>query len=124
MKNIQFINDKKNNFILAVLHEDRRLDMKALFQSGKLNVGRLSFASAERLMDMLGLKPGSVTPFSLINATLKEMIVVLDKELMAYDLLNFHPLHNEATVTIQRDDLVKFIEHFGYSPIIMDFDDL
>ena len=74
-----FLKDKKNNFILAVLSEDRRLDMKALFQSDYLNVGRLSFASTERMIDMLGIKPGSVTPFSLINLDHKELIIVLDQ---------------------------------------------
>lgn len=119
-----FLKDKKNNFILAVLSEDRRLDMKALFKSDQLNVGRLSFASAERMIDMLGIEPGSVTPFSLINVSHKDLIVVLDKGMMEHDQLNYHPLHNEATTTIGNDDLVKFIEHFGFNPIIIDFDQL
>lgn len=119
-----FLKDKKNNFILAVLSEDRRLDMKALFKSGHLNVGRLSFASPERMIDMLGIKPGSVTPFSLINVNHKELIVVLDKRMMENEYLNYHPLHNEATTTIYRDDLLKFIKHYGFDPIIIDFDTL
>ena len=119
-----FLKDKKNNFILAVLSEDRRLEMKALFTSGKLNVGRLSFASPERMIDMLGIKPGSVTPFSLINVEHKELIVVLDKGMMENEYLNYHPLHNEATTTIHREDLLKFIKHFGFDPIIIDFDTL
>lgn len=119
-----FLKDKKNNFILAVLSEDRRLDMKALFTSEKLNVGRLSFASPERMIDMLGIKPGSVTPFSLINVKHKELIVVLDKGMMENKYLNYHPLHNEATTTIHREDLLKFIKHFGFDPIIIDFDTL
>lgn len=119
-----FLKDKKNNFILAVLSEDRRLDMKALFTSGKLNVGRLSFASPERMIDMLGIKPGSVTPFSLINVEHKELIIVLDKGMMENEYLNYHPLHNEATTTIHREDLLKFIKHFDFDPIIIDFDTL
>lgn len=119
-----FLKDKKNNFILAVLSEDRRLDMKALFKSGQLDVGRLSFASADRMVDMLGITPGSVTPFSLINVTHKDLIVVLDKGMMEHKYLNYHPLHNEATTTIHRDDLLKFIGHFGFEPIIIDFDNL
>ncbi|MDG1437689.1 MAG: prolyl-tRNA synthetase associated domain-containing protein [Emcibacteraceae bacterium] len=119
-----FLKDKKNNFILAVLSEDRRLDMKALFKSGLLDVGRLSFASADRMIDMLGIKPGSVTPFSLINVNHKELIVVLDKVMMEQEFLNYHPLHNEATTAIHRDDLIKFIKHFGFNPIMIDFDNL
>ncbi len=119
-----FLKDKKGNFILAVLLEDRRLDMKALFKSGKLNIGRLSFASAERMISMLGIKPGSVTPFSLINVTHKDLIVVLDKDMLNFNYLNYHPLHNEATTTIHKNDLIKFIERLGFIPIIIDFDQL
>lgn len=119
-----FLKDKKNNFILAVMSEDRRLDMKALFKSGLLDVGRLSFASADRMVDMLGITPGSVTPFSLINVSHKELIVALDKGMLEKEQLNYHPLHNEATTTIHRDDLLKFIEHLGFKPIIIDFEQI
>jgi Ala-tRNA(Pro) deacylase len=119
-----FLKDKKHNFILAVLSEDRQVDLKALYRSGNLPVGRLSFASAERMVDVLGIKPGAVTPFSLINVENKNLIVVLDKTMLEHDYLNYHPLHNEATLTIHRNDLIKFIEHFGFRPIIMDFDNL
>ncbi|MCC3861678.1 prolyl-tRNA synthetase associated domain-containing protein [Pseudemcibacter aquimaris] len=119
-----FLKDKKNNFILAVLSEERKVDLKALFKSDHLNVGRLSFASADRMVDMLGIEPGSVTPFSLINVTHKDLIVILDKGMMEHEYLNYHPLHNEATTTIHRDDLLKFIGHFGFDPIIIDFDTL
>lgn len=119
-----FLKDKKDSFVLAVMLEDRRLDMKALFKSGGLNVGRLSFASAERMIDMLGIKPGSVTPFSLINVDHPPLIVVLDKAMLDFDYLNYHPLHNEATTTIHKDDLIKFIEHLNFKPTIIDFDQL
>ena len=119
-----FLKDKKDNYVLVVMSEDRRLDMKALFKSGKLNVGRLSFASADRMIDMLGITPGSVTPFSLINVTHEQLNVVLDKGMMEHEYLNYHPLHNEATTTIHRDDLIKFIEHFGFTPNIIDFEQL
>ncbi len=119
-----FLKDKKNNFILVVMSEDRRLDIKALFKSDYLNVGRLSFASADRMVEILGVTPGSVTPFSLINVIHKDLIIVLDKGMLSQDLLNYHPLHNEATTTIKKDDLLKFIKHFAFSPIIIDFDAL
>lgn len=119
-----FLKDKKNNFILAVMEEDRRLDMKALFKSEHLNVGRLSFASADRMVEMLGITPGSVTPFCLINVSHKDLIVILDKKMLTHDYLNYHPLHNEATTTIHKQDLLKFINHFGFKPIIIDFDQL
>lgn len=119
-----FLKDKKNNYILAVMKEDRRLDMKTLFKSDHLNVGRLSFASPERMIDMLAVKPGAVTPFSLINVNNPDLIIVLDKAMLENDFLNYHPLHNEATTTIATNDLLKFIKHFGFDPVIIDFDQL
>lgn len=119
-----FLKDKKNNFILAVMSEDRRLDMKALCKSDQLNVGRLSFASEERMIGMLGITPGSVTPFSLINVENPDLIVILDKSMLENDFLNYHPLHNEATTTIESRDLIKFIKHFNFDPVIIDFDQL
>lgn len=119
-----FLKDKKHNYILAVLSEDRRVDLKALYKSDLVPAGRLSFASAERMIDTLGIKPGAVTPFSLINVENKDLIVILDKGMLENDYLNYHPLHNEATLTIHKDDLVKFIKHFGFEPIILDFENL
>lgn len=119
-----FLKDKKGQYLLVVMLEDRKLDMVGLFKSGALPIKRLSFASAEAMVDMLGVTPGSVTPFSLINRPAKNLIVVLDRQMMACDLLNYHPLHNEATTTIRSADLTKFINHFGFDPHVLDFDNL
>lgn len=119
-----FLKDKKGQYLLVVLLEDRKLDMVGLFKSGKLPIKRLSFASAEAMVEMLGVTPGSVTPFCLINRGAEKLIVVLDRQMMAHDLLNYHPLHNEATTTISSRDLIKFITHFGFDPHVMDFDNL
>lgn len=119
-----FLKDKKGQYLLVVLGEDRKLDMVGLFKSGRLPIKRLSFASGEAMVDMLGVTPGSVTPFCLINGVSEKLIVVLDKQMMDYDLLNYHPLHNEATTTISSSDLIKFISHFGFNPHVMDFDNL
>ena len=119
-----FLKDKKGQYLLVVLMEDRTLDMVGLFKSGKLPIKRLSFANAEIMKDMLGVTPGSVTPFCLINRVSEKLIVVLDKQMMENDLLNYHPLHNEATTTIKSPDLIKFITHFGFNPHVIDFDNL
>ncbi len=119
-----FLKDKKGQYLLVVLLEDRKLDMVGLFKSGKLPIKRLSFASGEAMRDMLGVTPGSVTPFCLVNGVPEKLIVVLDKKMMACDLLNYHPLHNEATTTICASDLMKFIAHFGFNPHVLDFDNL
>lgn len=119
-----FLKDKKGQYLLVVLLEDRRLDMTGLFRSGALPIKRLSFASAEAMADMLGVTPGSVTPFCLLNRPVGKLLVVLDKQMMNCDLLNYHPLHNTATTTIKAVDLMKFITYFGFDPFVLDFDNL
>ncbi len=120
-----FVRDKKKRRLLAVVGEERRVDLNGL--AAAAGMGRLSFSSADSLMDMLGVVPGSVTPFALINARVAEgeeppLMVVLDKAMMAHELLNYHPLHNAATVTIRREDLVAFIQACGFEPMIVNLD--
>lgn len=124
-----FLKDKKGHFLLVVLLEDRQLDMGGLFKSGRLPIKRLSFASAAAMGEILGVTPGSVTPFSLINVAEAgigpdQLTVILDQKMIEQERLNYHPLHNEATTTIYSQDLLKFITFFGFDPIVMDFDNL
>jgi len=124
-----FLKDKKGQYLLVVMLEDRQLDMVALFKSGRLPIKRLSFASPEAMVDLLGVTPGAVTPFALINASpenlLREnLLVVLDARMMTHDQLNYHPLHNAATTTIKAPDLTRFIRHCGFDPVVLDFDNL
>ncbi len=119
-----FLKDKKGQYLLVVMLEDRQLDMVGLFKSGKLPIKRLSFASSEAMVAQLGVTPGAVTPFSLINANKENLLVVLDGKMMALDQLNYHPLHNAATTTISAPDLIKFIRHFGFDPVVLDFENL
>ena len=87
---------------------------------GKLiGANNMSFGKPDLLMDVLGVAPGSVTPFSAVNIGDHEVKIVLDEELMENDLLNFHPLTNTATTTIAAYDLVKFLEHVGQAPHII-----
>src|SRR5262245_11212771 len=85
-----FLKCKKGTLWLVVALESTAVDLKTLH--GRLGCGRLSFGSAELLEEVLGVTPGSVTPFSVINDTRSQVRVVLDQALMAYDRLNFHPL--------------------------------
>lgn len=112
-----FLKCKKGNLYLIVALNDARIDLKTLH--GKLGSGRLSFGSAELLVEVLGVIPGSVTPFALINDADRRVNVVLDEPMMRYDLLNYHPLSNDATTTIARDDLLRFIRACGHEPRIM-----
>lgn len=100
--------------------EDRDIDLKALAE--RLGAGRFSFASAERLMRYLGVVPGAVTPFAVINDREQAVSVVVDAGLLAHDPLNFHPLDNAMTTAISADDLLRFLEYASHAPQIVDLD--
>ncbi len=110
---------KKRGLWLVVTLEDRKLDLKALAR--RLGAGALSFGKPALLMEVSGVPPGAVTPFALINDASLRVKVVLDKEMMALDLVNYHPLTNEATTTIRPEDLLAFIAACGHEPVIIDF---
>lgn len=113
-----FVRNKKGAMWLVVSDEGRKLDIKAL--GGLIGSGRLSFGSPERLMTHLGVIPGAVTPFALINDPDQAVKVVLDADVMAAELANFHPLQNDMTTAIQPGDLRRFIEDCGHAPEILD----
>jgi Ala-tRNA(Pro) deacylase len=79
---------------------------------------RLSFGRAELLQDVLGVTPGSVTAFSVMNDTDQKVQVVVDQSLMAFETINLHPMENTATTSIARDDLLRFIRDTGHTPQI------
>ncbi|TIV45237.1 MAG: prolyl-tRNA synthetase associated domain-containing protein, partial [Mesorhizobium sp.] len=81
--------------------------------------GRVSFGKPEMLMELLGVIPGAVTVFGLINDTAGRVKVFLDQALMSHEVINGHPLTNEATTTIAAADLVRFVEATGHDPVIL-----
>ena len=112
-----FLRDKKYEIYLVVTLEDAGIELKGLHR--KLGAsGRFSFGSADLMREVLGVEPGSVTPFGVINDSDGRVTVVLDAALMEHATLNFHPLVNTMTTSINRDDLVKFLESTGHSPRI------
>jgi len=113
-----FLKDRKDNFWLAVMPCEKRADLNRLEK--RLGAPRLSFGKPDMLTETLGLTPGSVTPFGLLNDTQRRVTVILDSEMMASEMLNFHPLHNAASTTIASKDLLKFVESLGYKPRIAD----
>lgn len=113
-----FLKCKKGTLWLVVALEDADINLKQFHK--RIGSGRLSFGRAELLMDILGVEPGSVTPFALINDTSQQVRVVLDKALMAHDTLNFHPLENTATSSISPEGLLKFIRACGHDPAIIE----
>ena len=111
-----FLRDRKDALWLVVTREDLRVDFNALAK--QLGAGRFSFGSAELLIATLGVPPGSVTPFALINDTEHRVRVVLDEEMLARDPLNFHPLRNDRTTAVSPVDLLKFICATGHEATI------
>ena len=113
-----FLRNKKGRMWLVTCLEDRDIDLKILGE--RLGAGRFSFASAERLMRYLGVIPGAVTPFGVVNDHAKAVQMVLDAGLLAHDPLNFHPLDNAMTTAISPDGLMRFLEHAEHPPQIVD----
>lgn len=110
-KNLFFRNHKGNRHYLVILNCDR--DMAIHDIEKQLHQGKLSFASEARMDKYLGVKPGSVTPFGLINDTEHHVTVFLDQTLQQAEKLSFHPCINTASLIIKREDMIKFLEYCG-----------
>lgn len=112
-----FLRDKKAAVYLVVALESAVIDLKGLHRVLGAS-GRFSFGSADLMMELLGVKPGSVTPFGALNDKDGRAQVVLDAEMMQHETLNFHPLENTMTTSISRDGLVSFLRATGHEPRI------
>ena len=112
-----FLRDKKGALYLVVADEDAVIELRALHRLLGAT-GRFSFGSADLMREFLGVEPGSVTPFAVINDKAGRVAVVLDAAMMAHPSLNFHPLVNTGTTTIAREGLLKFLEATGHPPRI------
>ena len=117
IKNL-FLRNKKEEMWLVVAEEDKRIDLKALGE--RLGAGKLSFGSADRLMRYLGVLPGAVTPFGIINDTERKVKVVLDRDLLGFNPVNAHPLVNTMTTALAARDLVRFLTAERHDPLIID----
>ena len=113
-----FLKDKKGQLWLVVALQESKIDLKTL--PSKIGAARISFGKPDLLMEVLGVEPGSVTPFALVNDTEHKVNVVLEKAMVAHELLNYHPLTNGATTSISSDDLLNFINACGHTPQVID----
>ena len=113
-----FLKDKKGGFWLAVMLEERRVDLKQL--AARLGAPRFSFGGAADLLEVLGVRPGSVTPFALVNDVAHRVTLVLDAGMLEHDPLNYHPLSNDRTTAVATADLLRFIAACGHAPRIVD----
>jgi Uncharacterized conserved protein len=108
-KNLFFRNHKGNKHFLVLLDCDKSMDIRSMEQ--RLRQGKLSFASEQRLMHYLGLTPGSVTPFGLINDQEHHVHIFIDSSLQQAEELTFHPCINTASLIIKKDDLIRFLDY-------------
>jgi Ala-tRNA(Pro) deacylase len=109
-----FLRDKRGDFYLVVALEDATIALKGLHQ--RLGAGRFSFGAPEAMRELLGVEPGSVTPFAAMNDTTGRVRVVLDAAMLTHEALNFHPLVNTMTTSISREGLLKFLQATGHVP--------
>ena len=112
-----FLRDRKKRLHLVVTLADKPLNLKEL--GGQIDAKGLHFGKPELLEAVLGVTPGSVTPFGVINAVDHDITVVLDEEMLDEETLNFHPLTNSATTTLSADDLLRFVRHCGKEPRVI-----
>lgn len=113
-----FLRDKKKKNFLLVLQNATEVDINKL--PALIDSARLSFGSADRLWEFLGVRPGSVCPFSITNDADNKVKILLDRSMMETDLVAYHPLLNTMTVTVKPSDLIKFIESTGHEAHIVD----
>jgi Ala-tRNA(Pro) deacylase len=116
-----FLKDKKDAIFLLTVLEDAEIDLKQVHHLIGAS-GRVSFGKPELLLDKLGVIPGAVTPFGLINDRPPSVTVILDAALVENDRINCHPLTNTATTTIATPDLLAFIRAGGHEPRILSLD--
>jgi Ala-tRNA(Pro) deacylase len=116
-----FLKDKKGKVWLVSALQETVIDLKGLAR--RLGIaGHLSFGKAELLLEVLGVIPGSVTPFGLLNDKNRAVTPVLDAAMLRCDRLNFHPLRNDVTTNITPKALLSFLKHLGYNPVTVDFE--
>jgi Ala-tRNA(Pro) deacylase len=111
-----FLKDAKGRLWLVVCLADTRVDLKRLPE--RIGSARLSFGSPDLLFATLGVRPGSVTPFSLVNDRERRVSVVLEKAMLDRDPVHYHPLVNTMTTAVPPSGLLRFLEHTGHRPEI------
>ena len=109
-----FLKDAKANFFLISIEESASIDLKKTMQ--QIQSKKLSFAKPEYLQDILGIEPGSVSPFALLNDTKKQVEFYLDRSFLDSETVSFHPLINTATVNISPQNLIELIEKY-HNPV-------
>lgn len=113
-----FLRDKKKRNFLVVAPDETEIDLKKL--DSVLDCGRLSFGSGDRLWEYLGIRQGSVNPFTIINDTDSQVNLILDADMMKAELVAYHPMDNAMTITLTPAGLLKFLAGIGREGAITD----
>lgn len=111
-----FLKDKKSRIFLVVAEHESAVDLKSLHTRIGAQ-GRLSFAGPDQMKALLGVEPGSVTAFGVVNDKNHVVTLVLDEKLLAHDIWNCHPLTNRATTSIAREDILRVFSATGHEPV-------
>lgn len=117
IKNL-YLRDKKKRNYLAVIQEDKDVDLKALAEP--LGAGRISFGSEERLLTHLGVRPGAVTPLAMMHGVTQNVTIGLDRDITEAKQVYMHPLVNDRTIGMSGSDVMRFLEAFSITPIMLD----
>jgi len=113
-----FLKDKKGAYFLVTMEENAEVNLKSIHTLIGAS-GRVSFGKPEVLMEKLGVAPGSVSIFCAINDGSHDVTIVIDAPLLEHDIINAHPLSNDATTSIDREELMRFLAHTGHEPLIL-----
>jgi Ala-tRNA(Pro) deacylase len=118
-----FVKDKKDNYFLLVIEQSAQINLNQVHRLIGAK-SRLSFGKPDKLMEYLGVTPGSVTAFSVVNDHDQNVKLIIDKPLLAHEKINCHPLINTMTTTISREDLLNFMEQSDHKPDIIQMSQL
>jgi Ala-tRNA(Pro) deacylase len=113
-----FVKDKKDQYFVLTVEENAAVDLKTVHKVIGAS-SRVSFGKPEKMLEYLGVAPGSVTVFGAINDTGNNVTFILDEDLMQNEVINGHPLSNDATTSIERNDLLRFLEATGHTPLVL-----
>ncbi len=117
-----FLKDKKKAYFLVSVLEYKRVDLKAL--SKQYGKGGLSFANADELLEKLQLTPGSVTPYALFHDKNNEITFILDEDFLKYDIVNFHPMQNDLTLSMAIEPFMRFFDVIAHQPLLIKIPEL